>query len=47
MSKQRIKINGYLRWIGYFLLGIIVIMSTIYGSLAWSEGESAVERVFI
>jgi glycerophosphoryl diester phosphodiesterase len=46
MNKPRIKTNKYFRWIGYFLLGIIVVMSGIYGSLACTQGEPAVDRVF-
>lgn len=35
-----------IKWLGFILLGIIVLLGAIYVSLAWSAGEQAVDRMF-
>jgi glycerophosphoryl diester phosphodiesterase len=38
--------NKYAKWTVYFFLGIILVMSVIYGSLAFTEAKPATESVF-
>jgi glycerophosphoryl diester phosphodiesterase len=35
-----------IKWLGIFLIVVVVIMSALYGSLAWTAGELAAERPF-
>jgi glycerophosphoryl diester phosphodiesterase len=38
--------NRRAKWAVVFLLGVVMIMGAIYGSLAWSAGEPAGDRAF-
>ena len=39
-------VRRLIKWLLFFLLGVIVSIGTIYGYLAWSVGEPAAARVF-